>query len=410
MKITYFLDFFSPLSETFIVNQIVSCIRQEHEVTILYFRDVGLDFRYSLIDEYNLYALSHKIDIPKGIFRQIINLIPFFIYQFFIDPFRCVKALNLFKYGSLKLFYCLKLFDYFKDSDIIHAHFEQMSTIAVAMREYGTKGAIVVSFHGGDCNPYSYILKRHYRKIFNISDLITANSQYIRSKLIKLGCPDDKIVMIPETIDISRFKFIYKKKMDKNVRFLTVGRLVEKKGIEYSLRAFQKVFKNNPLIHYTIVGDGPLKQRLYYLVRELQIHTVVDFKGGLFLDKVIEEYEKADIFILASCTVLDRDNEEGQGLVLQEAQAVGLPIIATRHNGFPEGVVENKSAFLVPERNVEALAEKMAYLIKHPEVWEEMGIVGRKFVEDRYDMDVVMFKLKQYYKQIVKKRTVSRDL
>lgn len=407
MKITYLLYFFSPLSETFIVNQIVSCIQQGHEVKILYLDDLKLNFRYSLIDEYNLFALSHKINIPPGILRKIINLIPFFIHLFLINPFRCIKALSLFKYGSIKLLYCLKLFNYFKESDIIHAHFEQMATIAVAIREYGAKGAIVTSFHGGDCNLYSSSLKRRYRKIFSLSDLITANSQYIKSKLINLGCPDSKIVIIPETIDVSRFKFRCRKRIDREIRFLTVARLVEKKGIEYSLRAFAKVFKNNPLIHYAIVGDGPLKIKLYNLAEELQILIAVDFKGALCLDKVIEEYEKAHIFILASCSVIDRDNEEGQGVVLQEAQAVGLPVIATRHNGFPEGVVENKSAFLVPERNVEALAEKMTYLIEHPELWREMGIIGRKFVEDKYDMDVVMFKLDQYYKQIVKKKTVN---
>jgi colanic acid/amylovoran biosynthesis glycosyltransferase len=88
--------------------------------------------------------------------------------------------------------------------------------------------------------------------------------------------------------------------------------------------------------------------------------------------------------VLASVTV--EGDREGQGLVLQEAQACGLPIIATRHGAFPEGVRDPESALLVPERDPGALADAIVQLLQKPERWPEMGRAGRRFVEERFDI------------------------
>jgi len=83
-------------------------------------------------------------------------------------------------------------------------------------------------------------------------------------------------------------------------------------------------------------------------------------------------YSESHIFILSSVTA-DNGDQEGQGLVLQEAQAMGLPVIATLHNGFPDSVINGKSAFLVPERDINALAERIEYLVEHPGLWPRWG-------------------------------------
>ena len=94
---------------------------------------------------------------------------------------------------------------------------------------------------------------------------------------------------------------------------------------------------------------------------------------------------------------------EGQGLVLQEAQAMGLPVVSTWHNGIPEGVLDDVSGFLVPERDVHALAEKLFYLIEHPELWPAMGRAGRKFVEQRYDIKQLNKELVELYRAVIAK-------
>jgi colanic acid/amylovoran biosynthesis glycosyltransferase len=84
-------------------------------------------------------------------------------------------------------------------------------------------------------------------------------------------------------------------------------------------------------------------------------------------------------------------------LVLQEAQAVGLPIVSTSVGGIPEGMLDGKSGFLVPERDVDALSDRLRYLVEHPELWPEMGRCGRRLVEEKYDIKMLNSKLVRIY-------------
>ena len=97
---------------------------------------------------------------------------------------------------------------------------------------------------------------------------------------------------------------------------------------------------------------------------------------------------------------LDGDME-GQGVVLQEAQATGLPVVATRHNGFPDSVVEGKSALLVPEKNIRALTDAIEHLVKHPQKWPTMGRAGRKHVEANFERSKTTNTLTDIYRELI---------
>ena len=159
-----------------------------------------------------------------------------------------------------------------------------------------------------------------------------------------------------------------------------MGRLVEKKGHEYSIKAIAKAIINHKNIIYLIAGDGHLRNKLESLVSELGIKNHVKFLGAVEQEEALKLYQQAHIFILPSVTSSNGD-QEGIPVVLMEAQSAGLPVISTYHSGIPEAVIDGKSGFLVPEKDVNALAQKMEYLIEHPEVWPEMGRCGREFVE-----------------------------
>ncbi len=98
----------------------------------------------------------------------------------------------------------------------------------------------------------------------------------------------------------------------------------------------------------------------------------------------------------------ENGDQEGQGLVLQEAQASGLPILTTDHNGFSESIVPDESGFLVPERDVEALSDRLTYLLEHSNIWSKMGRAGRKYVEEKYDITKLNRQLIGLYEQIIK--------
>ncbi len=183
------------------------------------------------------------------------------------------------------------------------------------------------------------------------------------------------------------------------VRVLTVGRLVEKKGIEVSIRAVAEVVRRNKDVVYQIVGDGELRSAIEKLIDKLGVRHCVRLLGWKTQAELREIFADSHIFMLASVTAKDGDRE-GQGLVLQEAQAMGLPVLTTKHNGIPEGVLDGRTGYLVPEGDVEALADKLANLVDHPESWERMGREGRTFVEQGFDIEALNDRLVAIYKRL----------
>lgn len=106
--------------------------------------------------------------------------------------------------------------------------------------------------------------------------------------------------------------------------------------------------------------------------------------------------------ILLAPSVVSKDgDQEGIPVGLMEAMAVGLPVVSTYHSGIPELVEDNVSGLLIPERDVDALVDKMIYLVEHPEIWAEMGRAGRSVVEDRYNSDHLNDQLVKLYKELV---------
>ncbi len=150
---------------------------------------------------------------------------------------------------------------------------------------------------------------------------------------------------------------------------------MEKKGLEYSIKAVANLVRQFPKLEYTIVGDGYLRQDLSLLIERLNLQKNIMLVGWKTQEDVRRLLARSHIFILAS--VLGSDGDfEGQGMVLQEAQAMGLPVVCTNHNGFPESVLDGQSGFLVPERDADALSARLAELMGRPNSWPEFGLKG----------------------------------
>lgn len=186
---------------------------------------------------------------------------------------------------------------------------------------------------------------------------------------------------------------------DKAIHILTIARLVEKKGVYYAIKAIKKLIQNSYKIRYSIAGDGKLRDELENLISELGLEKEVQILGWKNHDDIIQLFLNADILLAPSVTSKDGD-QEGIPNVIKEAMALGLPVVSTYHSGIPELVEDNVTGYLVPERDANALADKIAYLCDNTNIWPELGVAGRKRVEAGFDSDNLNDLLEKIYSEL----------
>jgi colanic acid/amylovoran biosynthesis glycosyltransferase len=270
------------------------------------------------------------------------------------------------------------------------AHYGRWGRFACGLRELGLiKGPIATVFHGKDMS--AYLDKRSdnaYGHLFRRGDLFLPISEFWREKLIALGAPADKIMVHRMGVDTTRFVQTPRVlKPSEPVRFIGVGRMVEKKGFDDALAAFAKMRSapDAPTATLTLIGDGPLRGALQRQAAQLGLGDAVRFTGLLPHGKVEEMLREAHVFVLPSKTSKSGDME-GIPVALMEAMAQGLPVLATRHSGTPELVEHEVSGLLCAEGDREALAANMLAFANAPERWAAMGAVGAAKVRAEFDL------------------------
>lgn len=408
IKIAFIVGYFPVISETFILNQIIGLIARGHEVTIFATKPIETNKVHPDVEKYNLLAhTKYQPEIPINQLWRWLKALKLIFTNFSKSPSVIVRSLNFFKYGrraaSLRLLYSIIPLINSEPYDIIHCQFGVFGLDAVILQNIGAiKGKLITSFRGFDI---SWYIKQYgdkaYDLLFNQGDFFLANCDFFRHRAIKLGCDAKKIVVHGSGIDCNRFPFkLRQPKPDGKINIITVGRLVEKKGIEYGIRAIAKLAKFYPNIEYKIVGYGALKQSIEELIKELNMTDKVKLLGWKNQPEIIELLNESHIFIAPSVTARD-GNQDAPVNTLKEAMAMGLPVIGTLHGGIPELVKDGVSGFLVPERDADAIALKLNYLIEHPEIWSQMGQAGRAYVEVHYDINKLNDELVQIYRQVL---------
>jgi colanic acid/amylovoran biosynthesis glycosyltransferase len=283
----------------------------------------------------------------------------------------------------------------------VHCHFGVNGLIGSYLKDCGFCATLVTTFHGSDINSYP---KKHgfyvYKTLYQTADLITANTAFTKSKIVANGCCESLIRVLPVGLIIAEYENI-NRELEKEHTVLTVGRLEEKKGHVYALEAVAQAKRTVPDIEYFVVGDGSLAAFLREQAKRIGLADSVHFLGLQTSEQIKRLYGKCAVFLLPSITARNGDME-GQGLVLQEAQLCGMPVIATRHNGIPDGVLEGISGFLVPEKNSAALAEKLVMLLENRELRQRMGESGKRFVVEKYDIAKITKQIEEMYREILR--------
>jgi glycosyltransferase involved in cell wall biosynthesis len=209
-----------------------------------------------------------------------------------------------------------------------------------------------------------------------------AVSDAIQRRAISYGIPTEKILVQYIGIDLRRFTPGGRPIVERIRRVLFVGRLVEKKGCEYLIRAFSKVQALVPDAQLVIVGDGPLRQTLEDLARKLGIH--VDFRGVLSNDEVLKELRLARVLCLPSVTAENGD-AEGLPIVLLEAQASGVPVVTSARGG-TEGIRDGVTGTVFSERDVDELRTQLVDVLTDDKMALSMAEAGPPFITKKFDI------------------------
>lgn len=227
-------------------------------------------------------------------------------------------------------------------------------------------------------------------------DQFIAVSQFIRDRLVERAFPKEKITVHYIGIDTRTFTPLLNVQREPLVLF--VGRLVEKKGCEFLIRAMQSVQESVPGIKLVIVGDGPLRPTL-----EQQAATTLrqcSFVGMQTPEQVRTWMSRAALQCVPSVTAASGDSE-GLPTVVLEAMATGMPVVASSSAGIPEAVAHGETGLLAPERDWRALAANIMTLLTDQGAWESMSRAGQQRVRRDFDLHKQCAKLEQIYEQVL---------
>lgn len=287
---------------------------------------------------------------------------------------------------------------------LVHGHFGEDAVVATAAAaRLGIPS--VAAFYGYDATVLarSALWRRRFRRLFRVADAVLAEGPAMAQRLESLGCPSDKLVIQPIPIEMRLLSFRSPRVDPTPIVLLQACRFVEKKGVDLTIRAFAQLAAEHPDVVLRLVGDGPEAEALRALARTTGVAHRITFLGMRTHEAYASDLAGADVFVQPSRTGSDGDGEGGAPTTLLEAQAVGLPVVASLHADIP-WIVDPQAAILVPEGDADALADGLRTIVRHPEEWSARARAGRRHVERRHAADAAVARLEGVYDDILDRR------
>ena len=282
-------------------------------------------------------------------------------------------------------FHAIRLVYKFK-INFIHAHWiapQGLVAIAVKKSLFWKNLSVLVTAQGGDIYGIKYASYDYFKNwVCKNSDGATAVSKAVAAHM-----ESAKNLYVRSMGVDATYQFLPPKKNNRD-HLLFVGRLVDKKGCNILLKAFEKVLKQHPSITLKIIGDGPEESSLKELCKTLDVCKNVEFMGALPQDALAKWYQSAKIFIMPSI-IADSGDQEGLGLVAAEAMACECPVIASNLAAVTDLISHNVDGWLINSNDSNALADAITKLIDDPGISNRLAKQARKTVLKKFDWTVV---------------------
>jgi colanic acid/amylovoran biosynthesis glycosyltransferase len=375
MRVGFVVDKFPSLSETFILDQVNGFLERGFEVGVIcnenaLTQDDGGRTR-------NWQALSdNTVRWWGGLarFRPSLRRLPAIFWDKISTAFDILFSRKL------------------QNFDVIIAHFGNNGLrVARVLKRRKLPAPLITIFHGRDVGlPLQDNSLWLYNVVFDQGTLQLTVNDYFRKALVDAGATPTKVVVQHMGVRTNEIEYAWRSWKQAELSFISVCRLTEKKGIEFALRALGELSNSNPRLDwaYTVIGGGELLADLKQLAKSLGIADRVIFLGARPHSEVKQRLREAHVFLLPSVTARDGDLE-GIPVSLMEAMAAGLTVVSTYHSGIPELIQDQKTGFLVPERDVESLSSKLAWIAGNPMECERIALAARRKVEAEFNADAL---------------------
>lgn len=404
-RVVFVVSDFPVLSQTFVTLQIAELTSRGIHVDVINSGKIGrdtvaLDSLWSGISVY-------QTQTPAG--KKLRKLkVRVFLKALF---FACTKPAFLkevFVKGWLrngyKLFAEVITYGYsFRKCDdvtTIHSQFANLVEPVITLRELGffkTRPVVFCSVRGFDVTSDYYVKKTNWNRVFDEVDVFLPVCDALGVRLKQLGYKGEMRV-VHSPIDVMLAQSVQVKdqsRVEKCVYLVSVGRLVEKKGIGDALKAVVGLKKSGIFFRYTIVGDGPMRGELQNFIDQNGLQNEVVLVGAMQPRDVLSTIAQCDVF-LAPCKVADSGDMEGIPNVLKEAMFFGLQVIGTRHSGIPELVRDGENGYLVDEGRSDQVYKVLVEIIRNSENWVEIACKAKLSV-DKFNPKVTTDELVQVY-------------
>lgn len=389
MKILFVVSSFPKLSETFILNQIVGLIDLGAEVEILAFQPVHNPEDHPTVAQYKLMEKVHYVNLPAAYFQRLMGGIKIGIRH----PRQAIRQLNILKNGwyalTLRSLSLLpKMADLDRPFDAIISHYGPNGVVVEQMKQAGfwSTSQHYVFFHGYDLTAFRKRWgNKPYQILIQSDSQIRTISRYFKKQLLDLGVPRNRLAVHHMGVDCQKIKPVKSVNPPQKVfRLITVGRLVEKKGIDQTILTLAALKHRAVNAELTIIGAGPLKGRLQALVHALKLDACVYFLGAQDQTAVQKAIQAADVLILMS-HISSQGDMEGIPVVLMEAMAQGKMVLSTYHSGIPELIQPEVNGWLVPVDDYQAAAEQLKMIATNQTPIEQIRKAARLKIETDFN-------------------------
>jgi colanic acid/amylovoran biosynthesis glycosyltransferase len=417
MKIAFFVNAYPMMSEAFIANSAAALIEAGHTVDIYGMGNVeptGLSVPE--VAPLQLEKSTTNIRWPNGRMASLTRLpaaLAGFVRQHGAGNLLRLRP-DIYRrtLTDLSAVYQAAQLPVNGDYDILHCQFAPLAEHVIKHRKAGfLSGRLVVNFRGYDISELVMTRGEHlYDYVWPEADAFVSNCEHFRQRAIAIGCPEDRITVVGSGLRLESFPYEPIRMVSPGpVKFLMVGRLIERKGFQVALPAIARYASaTGQPVQVDIVGDGPLRQHLTQLAMECGLGEVVSFHGAQSHKAIADFIRQCDVFIAPSMTC-PKGGQDAPVNTLKEAMAMGRPVIATRHGGIAELVIDGETGILCEENDIDSLEDGVRRLLAMQPAWPQMLTDARQAVEDTYALSRTTDALIKVYQSTLTPPTSNPD-